>query len=63
MIGTVLKVIGGMLAFLGVAWIHGTQEHQIYTQKKKEKLDELARTHFGKAFNELGDPPRNEEPS
>ncbi len=55
MVTTILKVIGGALAFLGFAWLYGTHEQQTYRQRKEE-LDELSHAHFGKPFDELDGP-------
>ena len=53
---TVLKVVGSVLAFLGLAWLSGAQSMQDYRQGKREELDELSHTHFGKSFDELDGP-------
>lgn len=55
MVTTILKVIGGALALLGLAWLHGAYEQQTYRQRKEE-LDELSHAHFGKPFDELDGP-------
>ena len=50
---TVLKVVGGVLAFLGLAWRSGAQDRQDSRQGKREELDELSPAHCGTSFAEL----------